>query len=88
MEMSLEQQVKMFSSDNILSSYLSKMHSFQNAQVERIRARHDGNEQAVEMLKVDMLLEMGVVYVMVEMKVVKTVVEIFLVSMLVEMGLV
>ena len=83
----MEQQVKMF------SSYLSKMHSFQNAQVERIRARHDGNEQAVEMLKVEMrvvfmLLEMGVVYVIMEMKVVKTVVEIFLVSMLVEMGLV
>ena len=49
-EMSLEQQVKMF------SSYLSKMHSFQNGQVERIRARHDGNEQAVEMLKVEMMV--------------------------------
>ena len=40
--------------------------------MERIRARHDGNEQAVEMCKVEMrmvhtLVEMGVVHVMVEM---------------------
>ena len=40
------------------------MQCFQNSQVERIRARHDGNEQAVEMCKVEMrmvhmLVEMG-----------------------------
>ena len=46
--------------------------------MERIRARHDGNEQAVEMCKVEMrmvhmLVEMGVVHVMVEIRVVESI---------------
>ena len=54
------------------------MQCFQNSQVERIRARHDGNEQAVEMCKVEMrmvhmLVEMGVVEVMIEIRVVESI---------------
>ena len=54
-EMSLEQQVELF--------FFHQHFFFENLQVERIRARHNGNEQAVDMLKV----EMKVVQVMVKM---------------------